>query len=73
MLYLDNQKPTSSVQNTRPPKQNVKNAVKEDPQKTNTTSNPKVGTFIENYFLYFYCKGTLRFGKNQKHLSCTSK
>lgn len=42
MLYLDNQKPTSSVQNTRPPKQNVKNTVKEDPQKTNTANNQKV-------------------------------
>lgn len=36
-----NQKPTSSVQNTRPPKQNSKSSVKEDSQKPNTTSNQK--------------------------------
>jgi len=44
MLHLDlvNQKSTSSVQNTRPPKQNTKSSVKEDPQKTNTNTNQKV-------------------------------
>ncbi|KAL4121593.1 hypothetical protein QTP88_014078 [Uroleucon formosanum] len=36
-----NQKPTSSVQNTRPSKKNSKSSVNEDPQKTNTTSNQK--------------------------------
>ncbi|XP_026812665.1 activating signal cointegrator 1 [Rhopalosiphum maidis] len=38
---LFNQKPTSSVQNTRLPKQNIINPVKEDPQKTNITNNQK--------------------------------
>ncbi|XP_025206570.1 activating signal cointegrator 1 [Melanaphis sacchari] len=38
---LFHQKPTSSVQNTHDSKQNIKNPVKEDPQKTNTTNNHK--------------------------------
>lgn len=42
MLHLVNQKPTSSVQNTRPPKKNSKSSENEDPQKSNTTSNQKV-------------------------------
>lgn len=36
-----NQKPTSSVQSTRPPKQNSKSSVKEDSQKIITTNNQK--------------------------------
>ncbi|KAL5238423.1 hypothetical protein ACI65C_005833 [Semiaphis heraclei] len=36
-----NQKPTSSVKNTHPPKQNTKSSVKEDPQKSNTNTNQK--------------------------------
>lgn len=63
MLYLDNQKPTSSVQNTRPPKQNVKNTVKEDPQKTNTTNNPKVHLFKIIFYIFI---GYFAFWKQSK-------
>lgn len=46
MIHLVNQKPTSSVKNTHPPKQNTKSSVKEDPQKSNTNTNQKVHLLI---------------------------
>ena len=62
MLHLDNQKPTSSVQSTRPPKQNSKSSVKEDSQKIITTNNQKV--YLFKNILYDFL-GTLHFGKDK--------